>query len=90
VVEITTTGGGCERKGTTEVVVNQGTRTAEISPRDYTDTAAEVCTLQLKMFVHDVMVTFATPGTATVEIHARSDYPTVAPVVFRRTIQITE
>ena len=89
VVEITTTGGGCERKGTTEVEINQQTRTAEISPLDYTDAAAEVCTDILKTFKHTATVAFDTPGTATIRVFVGSDNPTFARPEVTRTVQIT-
>ncbi|HEX8393138.1 MAG TPA: hypothetical protein VF665_12410 [Longimicrobium sp.] len=89
-VEIMTIGGGCEREGITEVVVNQQTRTAEITPLDYTDAAADVCTEELKTFRHTAQIAFDTPGPATIRVYHHLDTPTFARPEVTRTVQITE
>lgn len=87
-VQITTTGNGCKRKGTTEAATNQQTRRARVTALDYTDVAADVCTEQLKLFEHSVALTFDTPGTAVIEVPSHTDNPTFAPVVHTRTVQV--
>lgn len=68
-VTVVTIGGGCERKGDTEVSVEA--RTVEIRPFDETERAAEACTLLLKRFPHTALVTFPEVGQAVVRAVGR-------------------
>lgn len=86
-VNITTYGGGCQRQGETEVSVSQPTRTADVTPYDETNVAAEVCTQELKMFSHTATVRFEQPGTALVRVHGRR-LQDRAPVTVTRTVEV--
>jgi hypothetical protein len=86
-VNITTYGGGCERQGKTEVSVSQPTRTADVTPYDETNVAAEVCTQELKMFSHTATVRFEQPGTAVVRVHGVR-LQDKAPVTVTRTVEV--
>ena len=65
-VGIITYGGGCNRKGSTEVTINGMTATVE--PYDSVHTAAEVCTLQLDQYFHEATLHFAERGIAIVRV----------------------
>lgn len=86
-VNITSYGGGCERQGDTEVSISQQARTAEVTPYDETNVAAEVCTQELKMFAHTATVRFEQPGTAVVRVHGVR-LQDKAPVTVTRTVQV--
>ena len=86
-VNVTTYGGGCERQGETEVSVSQGTRTADVTPYDETNVAAEVCTDILKMFSHTATIRFEQPGTAVVRVHGLR-LQDKAPVTVTRTVEV--
>ena len=85
-VELASYGGGCVRKGRTDVA-NEG-MTADIRPFDYHNTARNVvCTAELSLYRHDVTVRFDRPGTATIRVHGRR-MPNGEPVVITRTVVI--
>jgi hypothetical protein len=86
-VNVTTYGGGCERQGETEVSVSQPARTADVTPYDETNVAAEACTQELKMFSHTATVRFEQPGTAVVRVHGRR-LQDRAPVTVTRTVEV--
>lgn len=65
-LSIITYGGGCERQGDTEVVVT-GTD-AMVTPYDFTDVDAQVCTDILKSFDHRVSVELQGTGTGSIRI----------------------
>ena len=74
---IWTNGGGCHRGGDTEVVVRG--RTVIVTPYDFVDRTAQVCTLILMSFDHGVSVVFAEPGTARVELRYTKDFGPQGP-----------
>lgn len=75
-VTVTTLGGGCERKGETESEVRGAVAT--VTPYDYTDAAAQVCTDILKLFPHTATLRFAAPGEALLRVHGRRVGPDTA------------
>lgn len=68
-VTVSTLGGGCERQGETEAEVRGAVAT--VTPYDYTDVAAQVCTEELKLFPHTAVLRFATPGEALLRVRGR-------------------
>lgn len=67
-VRVTTYGGGCVRKGETDVYIRGST--AEIRPYDYESTGRGiVCPDILVLYNHTAIVTIAEPGEATIRIH---------------------
>lgn len=69
-VSVISYGGGCERQGDTEVVVTG--LEAMVTPFDFTDADAQVCTDILKSFDHKASIEFPTGGTATIRVRGLS------------------
>lgn len=65
-VAVRTYGGGCIRQGVSEVTING--LTAVIEPFDSVHVAAQVCTRELRLFRHVVVVPFTERGTAVLRI----------------------
>lgn len=65
-VAVRTYGGGCIRQGVSEVTING--LTAVIEPFDSVHVAAQVCTSELRLFRHVVVVSFTERGTAVLRI----------------------
>ncbi len=65
-VGVITYGGGCKRKGSTEVMVDG--LTAAIEPYDSVHPAPEVCTTELELYLHKATLHFAERGTAIVRV----------------------
>ena len=71
-VSVRTFGGGCQRLGSTEVVING--LDAEVTPFDSTAGGDRVvCTDILLAFAHGASLTFATVGSATVTIRGKEE-----------------
>lgn len=84
-VSIRTYGGGCVRKGDTEVA--QEERSATVTPFDV-HSGANVCTAELKLFEHTATVTFRSPGSATVRFRGRAE-PGDSVVTVSRPVVVT-
>lgn len=69
-VSVISYGGGCERQGDTEVVVTG--LDAMVTPFDFTDVDAQVCTQVLKSFDHRVSIEFPAAGTGTIRVRGLS------------------
>jgi hypothetical protein len=70
-VTVTTYGGGCHRKGETEVQLRG--RKAVITPYDYTAPPGSVCTQPLLAFQHVATLDFGAPGGAHIVVHGMDD-----------------
>ena len=70
-ITIWTGGGGCYRRGDTEVVVNG--RSAVVTPYDIYEDHDLGCTLDLTFFEHKATVLFEEPGTAEIELVYKTD-----------------
>ena len=86
-VSVTSYGGGCVRKGYTDVV--QGERmTVSVRPYDlYVGDGKVVCTDELALYQHDVTLRFDQPGTATIRIHG-TRMPGGEPITLTRTVVV--
>lgn len=78
-VSVISYGGGCERQGDTEVVVTG--LDVMVTPFDFTDTDAQVCTNVLKSFDHKASVEFPTAGTGTIRVRGLSRESGVADTI---------
>lgn len=86
-VRVTTYGGGCVSKGSTQVNVTG--RQVDVSPFDfYRIDENAACTRELRMHVHEASVWIEEPGTATVTVHGRR-LPNDETVTVARTLTVT-
>ena len=70
-VTVTTVGSGsCTRTGKTEVKIQDNIAT--ITPYDYDDVGADVCTTDLRRFTHEATVRFLQVGEALIVIRSRA------------------
>ena len=65
-VAVTTYGSGCHTLGETEVEISG--LEAKITPFDYTAAAGTGCDRMLRSFVHSVTLSFASEGTARIQV----------------------
>ena len=87
-VKVTTYGGGCITKGTTEVKVEG--RLALITPYDWVVTRLPpnwACTLDLRLLEHTATLRFSEPGTAQIQIRGRKA-PSDETVTVKRSVQV--
>ena len=66
-VSLTTSGGGCQKVGSTTVAMVDG-RTAEIRPYDWYEVKPSACTTIYKIFPHYARLQFGQTGTATLRV----------------------
>lgn len=87
-VRVTTYGGGCTRKGDTQVSVS-GSQ-VEVRPYDFHPRAGEDagCTRDIRMHLHEASVWLEQPGPATVIVHGRR-MPADETVTVTRTLTVT-
>ncbi len=84
-MSVITYGGGCVRKGPTEVSIDG--LDAVVEPFDSVHVAAEACTLELSRFLHEVSLQFAERGTATVRVIGMTE-PSNMVLTVTRTVVI--
>jgi hypothetical protein len=76
-------GGGCERKGPTNMV-KFSEDSANFLPLDITESTGEICTTELKTFVHTAPLSFSTSGSKPVSVYGRD--ATGGPMVRTRNV----
>ena len=84
-VKVTTYGGGCHRKGETEIQVRG--REEMVTPYDYAGPRGAICTLQLVSFVHEATVAFGTSGSARILVRG-ADHRRGETITLERTVVI--
>lgn len=86
-VSVTSYGGGCVRKGYTEVVQGQG-MTVSVRPYElHAGDGKSVCTDELALYRHQVTLRFDQPGTATLRIHG-TRMPGREPITLTHTVVV--
>lgn len=83
-VSVRTWGGGCVSEGPTRV--SRDGSTVRIEPIDI-EVVAEVCTAELRRFMHMAEVTLASPGEATLRVVGRR-LPADEVTTFERTVVV--
>jgi hypothetical protein len=79
IVEVTTYGNGCKRKGETEVALSGDT--VIVTPYDYFNVSAAVCEDILQSFVHEAVVELGQEGEGHVRVIGRDGAPFPPEVV---------
>ena len=85
IVAVVTYGGGCVRRGFVKAEVDG--LTAIVEPYDSVLVRAEVCSLELKQFWHEVSLQFRQRGTATLRLTGREE-PTGRVFTVTRSVEV--
>ena len=78
-------GGGCERQGPSSIVKFLED-SANFLPLDITETTGEICTTELKTFIHTKPVSFSSSGSKPISVYGRD--ATGGPMVRTRIVFI--